>query len=89
MMKLENTTSPIEQRPTAVRSSVSRLRSTIEAWMRRHIVAEDPSPELSQLDQMDRIRRPNETAKYSGESTVRRANRPACCCSPARGKRLT
>jgi len=60
MTKLENTTFPTELRPTAVRSSRSGLRTSVHGWIGRHIVAEDPSPELSHLDQMDRIRRPNE-----------------------------
>ena len=62
MTKLENTTFPTDLRPTTVRSSHSRLRTSIQGWIGRHLVAEDPNPELSHLDQMDRIRRPNDLA---------------------------
>jgi len=81
MMKLENTTLPIELQTTGVRSSLSRLRTSIQGWIRRHIIADDPSPELSYLDQMDRIGRPNggEPSRAVAEETA-----AGCRCSPFR-----
>jgi len=78
MMKLENTTLPIELRTTGVRSSLSRLRTSIQGWIRRHIIAEDPSPELSYLDHMDRIRRPESRPPTGGESIVRYSGQSEC-----------
>ena len=57
-MQHQNATFAIEPRPLSlIHSSVSRLRTSIQAWIRWHIVAQDPSPDLFHLDQMDRIRR--------------------------------
>jgi hypothetical protein len=35
---------------------MTALRATLAAWIERHVIADDPAPELSRLDRLDGVR---------------------------------